>query len=59
MRQLGFEEGEIIQPDAQDKYCKLFSPLLLVSQVCALAAIFGWEAGDSEQVRAGDVLTTL
>ena len=59
MRQLGFEEREVIQPDAQDKYSKLFSPSLSVSHVCALAAIFGWEVGDGEEVRAGDVLTML
>ena len=59
MRQLGFEEREVIQPDAQDKYSKLFSPSLSVSHVCALAAIFGWEVGDGEAVRAGDVLTML
>jgi len=41
MRQLGFEEREIIQPEAQDIYSKLFGPLLSDSHVCALAAIFG------------------
>jgi hypothetical protein len=59
MRQLGFEEREIIQPDAQDNYSKLFKPLLSDSHVCALAAIFGWEVGDGEQVRAADVLTMM
>jgi hypothetical protein len=59
MRQLGFEEREIIQPDAQDNYSKLFRPLLSVSHACALAAIFGWEVGDGEQVRAADVITLL
>ena len=59
MRQRGFEEREIIQPEAQDIYSKLFGPLLSDSHVCALAAIFGWEVGEGEQVRAKDVLTML
>jgi len=59
MRQLGFEEREIIQPDAQDKYSKLFRPLVSVSHVCALAAIFDWEVGDGEQVRNTNVITML
>jgi len=59
MRHLGFEEREIIQPEAQDIYSKLFGPLLSDSHVCALAAIFGWEVGTGEQVRAADVLTML
>ena len=59
MRQRGFEEREIIQPEAQDIYSKLFGPLLSDSHVCALAAIFGWEVGEGEQVRAEDVLTML
>jgi len=59
MRQRGFEEREIIQPEAQDIYSKLFGPLLSDSHVCALAAIFGWEVGEGEQVRAVDVLTML
>jgi len=40
MRQLGFEEREIIQPEAQDIYSKLFGPLLSDSHVCALATCF-------------------
>jgi hypothetical protein len=59
MRELGFEERDIIQPDAQDNYSKLFRPLLSVSHVCALAAIFGWKVGDGEQVRAAYVITML
>jgi hypothetical protein len=59
MRHLGFEEKEIIQPSAQDSYSKLFKPLLSNSHVSALAAIFGWEVGDGEQVRAADVLTIM
>ncbi|XP_066358080.1 uncharacterized protein [Miscanthus floridulus] len=51
MRQLGFEEREIIQPEAQDIYSKLFGPLLSDSHVCALAAIFGWEVGTVWNVR--------
>lgn len=59
MRQLGFEEKEIIGPEAQDKYSKLFKPLNNESHVAAMAAIFGWEVGDGEQVRAADILTIL
>ncbi|CAD6250662.1 unnamed protein product [Miscanthus lutarioriparius] len=36
MRRLGFEEREIIQPNAQDNY----------------TAIFGWDVGEGEQMRA-------
>ena len=59
MRQLGFEEREIIQPNAQDNYSKLFRPFLSDSHVCALAAIFGWDVGEGEQVRAADVLAVM
>lgn len=57
MRHLGFEEREIIDPSAQDKYCKIFNPLLSNSHARALSAIFGWEVGEGEEVRAVDVLT--
>jgi hypothetical protein len=40
MRQLGFEEKELIVPEAQDSYSKLFSPLLSDSHIVAIAAIF-------------------
>jgi hypothetical protein len=59
MRQLGFEEREIIQLNAKDNYSKLFRTFLSDSHVCALAVIFGWEVGDGEQVRAVDVLTMM
>jgi len=48
MRQLGFSEREVIEPEAQDRYCKLYNPLLSDSHVSAIAAIFGmdcWEWG--------------
>lgn len=50
MRQLGFSEREVIEPEAQDRYCKLYNPLLSESHVSAIAAIFGWTVGDGEQV---------
>jgi hypothetical protein len=59
MRHLGFDDKEISSPNAQDKYCKLFKPSPSGSHVCAMAAIFGWEFGDGEQVRPAEVLTTL
>lgn len=59
MRQLGFEERELILPEAQDNYSKLYGPMLSVSQVSAMAAIFGWTAGDGEQVRPADVVTLM
>jgi hypothetical protein len=59
MRHLGFEEKEIFSPSAQDKFCRLFKPSPSGSHVCAMAAIFGWEIGDGEQVRSAEVLTTL
>jgi hypothetical protein len=59
MRHLGFDEKEIFSPSAQDKFCKLFKPSPSGSHVCAMAAIFGWEFGDGEQVRPAEVLTTL
>jgi len=31
----------------------------LDSHVCALAAIFGWDVGEGEQVRAADVLAVM
>ena len=57
MRHLRFEEKEIIDPSAQDKYCKIFSPLLSATHARALSAIFGWEVGEGEVVRAMNVLT--
>ena len=56
MRQLGFSEREVIEPEAQDRYCKLYNPLLSDSHVSAIAAIFGWIVGNGEQVRSADVL---
>ena len=35
------------------------SCLRLLILVCAMAAIFGWEVGDGEQVRTAEVLTIL
>ncbi|CAO2205839.1 unnamed protein product [Urochloa humidicola] len=59
MRQLGFSEREVITPEAQDRYCKLYKTLDSDSNLAALAAIFGWTVGDGEQARAVDILTVL
>ncbi|CAN6315898.1 unnamed protein product [Urochloa humidicola] len=59
MRQLGFEEKEVIDPSAQDTYSKLFKPPHSESNVAALAAIFGWSVGEGEQVRSVEVLAGL
>jgi hypothetical protein len=59
MRHLGYEEKEFFSPSAQDKFCKLFKPSPSGSHVCAMAAIFGWDVGDGEQVRTAEVLTIL
>jgi hypothetical protein len=59
MRSLGFEEREVIDPDAQDRYSKLYKPFLSESHVTALAAIFGWAVGEGEQVRTAYVLAAV
>jgi hypothetical protein len=59
VRQLGFEERETIDPGAQDKYCKIFRPRVSDSHMQAMTAIFGWELGEGEQVRASNFLTIV
>jgi hypothetical protein len=59
MRQLGFEEKELIDPEAQVSYSKLFSPLLSDSHIVAIAAIFGWTVGEGELVRSADIVAVL
>jgi hypothetical protein len=39
MWHLGFEEREVIDPNAQDRNSKLYKPFLSESHVAALAAI--------------------
>ncbi|KAF0936041.1 hypothetical protein E2562_038348 [Oryza meyeriana var. granulata] len=53
---LGFTdkaENEKISKQAQDDYCKLFDNPLSDSHLAALAAIFGWKVGETDQ--AGSV----
>uniref|UniRef100_K4AKK9 Uncharacterized protein n=1 Tax=Setaria italica TaxID=4555 RepID=K4AKK9_SETIT len=59
MRHLGFSDREVIESEAQDRYCKLYKPLLSESHVSAIVAIFGWTVGEGDQVRSIDVLTVL
>jgi hypothetical protein len=44
---------------AQDQYGKLFEKPLTETHLAALAAIFGWKADDSEEVRSVDQVVNL
>ncbi|KAJ1279148.1 hypothetical protein BS78_04G132800 [Paspalum vaginatum] len=53
IRSLGFSvEQEKFDQDTQDSYCKLFGNTLSDAHLSALAALFGWEVGEGEEVRS-------